>query len=115
MNIHGWCVIQSAAFLVAALIATVVWAELLLSQNGNERKYGSVCSDIREIVTVYGYYVCASFAIIHALLRFALRWIDESTVAREASMRKEFFERYANVWPFSTEIWHRAKIAAIFI
>merc|ERR1712061_318278 len=63
---------------------------VLLATYGNEAKYGSVCSDIREIVTVLPFNVCVSFAILHAVLRFVLRWFDRDTGLREEQKRLEF-------------------------
>merc|ERR1719203_1246578 len=63
-----------AACLVASVMVTVLQAVHLLSHYGNERKYGAVCSDIREIVTVAPSYVCIFFAVFNAPLRL---WMDK--------------------------------------
>merc|ERR1712176_847243 len=104
-----------AICLLVALVTTVLQSERLLSMYGNEAKYGSVCSDIREIVTALPFGVCTVFAILHAPLRLALRWIDKDTVLLERKHRYEFGLRYAHIPVMSVEKWYCTIMSARFL
>jgi len=95
-----------AASLMFAFFFTVIHAESLLAEYGNEAKYGSVCSDIREIVTLVGFYVCGGFALVYAFVSFALKLrtqfkSTDFTTAKD----KVILER----WHFSAKMWFLIK------
>jgi len=101
-----------AVCLLAVLIITFLQSEVLLSTYGNEAKYGAVCSDIREIVTVLPFHVCATFAVLHALVQFSLRWLDKDVARRERDHRVEFCRNYADTPFMSVEMWYWVTIWA---
>jgi hypothetical protein len=105
-----------AISLVAVIMFTVLHAEELLGIYGTERKYGSVCSDLREIVTVFAAYVCIGFAIIYAPLSFIQQWIDRDSGRRASHYRKDFMNLYSGRLPFfRLENWYLLTCATGFI
>jgi hypothetical protein len=105
-----------AMSLVAVLMYTVINSEELLSIYGNEKKYGSVCSDLREIVTVFSANVCIGFAIIHAPLNYIQRWIDRDSGRRASYYKKDFMNLYSGMLPFfRLESWYWLASATGFI
>lgn len=96
--------------LIAVLVGTVWHAEALLEKFGNEKPYGAVCSDVREIVTKLSCYTCAFFASLRAPVKFALRFVDGSVQRREEHAKMRFCKAYADLPFLTVENWYWARV-----
>merc|ERR1712110_323792 len=99
-----------ALSLLIATIFTMIDAKHLLSQYGNEAKYGSVCSDMREIVLVPSAWVCTIFASFYAVVQIAVRFFNKDTKKREEEYHRYFCEKYANLPFMDVEKWYWAFV-----
>jgi len=98
--------------LFIGLVLTVSEAEDFLSTYGNEAKYGAVCSDIREIVTVAPYFLGFPFALLSGPLQFSLRWLDKKCAHREEQKQRSLCEWYAG-WPYlGPRQWYWVQVSA---
>jgi hypothetical protein len=87
-RVHALC-------LIISLLFTVMFAPELMHTFGNERKYGSACSDLREIVVVICFYVCVAGAVLNAFFRLSLWWTDPQTIENEQRYKRAFLRRYS--------------------